>query len=58
MLEVNPAQQAEFATSDAMLTKLFQLGMSIEKHFGCPQDIELVISKGNIIVTQTRPITT
>lgn len=26
--------------------------------FGAPQDIELVVAGGEIIVTQTRPITT
>jgi phosphoenolpyruvate synthase/pyruvate phosphate dikinase len=31
--------------------------MHIEQHFGAPQDIELVFANGEIVVTQTRPIT-
>lgn len=37
---------------------LFEKGEKIEKHFGSPQDIEWVFLAGNIIVLQSRPITT
>lgn len=50
-------QRARYAASQELITEIYNLGMHIEGHFGAPQDIELVVSGGEIIVTQTRPIT-
>lgn len=46
-----------YAASQEMITKIYNLGMRIEKHFGVPQDIELVVVGDEIITVQTRPIT-
>ena len=34
------------------------LSLEVEGHFGCPQDIEFVLSRDGITLVQTRPITT
>jgi len=47
-----------YAASEGLIAEIYRLGMHIEEHFGSPQDIELVVANGEIIVTQTRPITT
>ena len=40
------------------IRQLSQMGLDIEKHFGCPQDIEWAVVKDSIFVLQARPITT
>jgi pyruvate,water dikinase len=40
------------------LTKLAALGRSLEEHFGCPQDIEWAIADGQVLLLQSRPVTT
>lgn len=52
-----PELSAQYAGSDKLIQQIYELGMFIERHFGAPQDIELVVVGGEIIVTQTRPIT-
>ncbi|AXI25408.1 phosphoenolpyruvate synthase [Methanofervidicoccus sp. A16] len=44
--------------SDEELRKLAEMGLSIEKHYGRPMDIEWAIEKGNIYMLQARPVTT
>ncbi|HIP16672.1 MAG TPA: phosphoenolpyruvate synthase [Methanothermococcus okinawensis] len=44
--------------SDEELKKLAEMGLTIEKHYGKPMDIEWGIEKGNIFMLQARPITT
>lgn len=44
------------ALTDEEIRELCVLGLKIEKYFGCPQDIEWVLSNGKFILTQTRPI--
>lgn len=44
--------------SDEELRKLAEMGLTIEKHYGKPMDIEWGIEKGNIFMLQARPITT
>ena len=39
-------------------SKLYQIGKKIEKKLGLPQDIEFAISKGEVYILQSRPITT
>ena len=43
--------------SEAELRSLVDLGNQVEKHFGCPQDIEWGIEGGTIYLLQSRPIT-
>jgi pyruvate,water dikinase len=38
--------------------RLWQLGKRVAEHFGCPQDIEWAISRGELYLLQSRPITT
>ena len=46
------------ALSDAELLELSRLGLSLEAHFGCPQDVEFAVASGRIFLLQSRPITT
>jgi phosphoenolpyruvate synthase/pyruvate phosphate dikinase len=50
-------QRACYAASQELVAKIYRLGMHIERIFGSTQDIELVVSNGEIVVTQSRPIT-
>jgi len=43
--------------SEEELRHLVDLGNQVEKHFGCPQDIEWGIEAGMIYLLQSRPIT-
>lgn len=42
--------------TDQEIRDLCILGLQIEKYFGCPQDIEWVLSDGKFILTQARPV--
>lgn len=42
---------------DSEIKKLADLGMKIEKHYGCPQDIEWCLEKDNLYIVQSRAIT-
>lgn len=58
---INPvlgSSQMKYALSDEKVAELFEICMKAEAHFGKPQDIEFVVSQGEIIITQSRPITT
>ncbi len=70
--EILPEQQNRPALTDEQILRLEGIGRKIEKHFGCPQDIEWCLaddgSKGDIppgevcpltlFIVQSRPITT
>lgn len=56
---VPPNKRQQRALSDEELKALHNLGRSIEKHYGAPQDIEWAIDQqGRLNVLQARPITT
>jgi phosphohistidine swiveling domain-containing protein len=40
-----------------LLTELCRLALEVEKHKGCPQDIEFAVAGGKLYVLQARPIT-
>lgn len=42
---------------DSQIRYLAELGMAIEKHYGCPQDIEWCLEKGELYIVQSRAIT-
>jgi rifampicin phosphotransferase len=44
--------------SAEQITRLLQLGKTIEQHFQAPQDIEWAITERQVFVLQARPITT
>ena len=43
---------------DTLIVKLAKIVDSIQKHYYFPQDIEWALEKGNLYITQSRPITT
>ena len=43
--------------SDHALRKIAHLGADVERHFGCPQDVEWAWASGKLYVVQARPIT-
>lgn len=43
---------------DQQILTLENIGRTIEKHFGCPQDIEWCLVNGIFYIVQSRPITT
>lgn len=52
-----PAQEKEKLSSKE-ITKLVEIGMKIEKHYGKPQDTEWAIEDDRVYFVQSRPITT
>ncbi|HEU5374728.1 MAG TPA: PEP/pyruvate-binding domain-containing protein, partial [Ktedonobacteraceae bacterium] len=40
------------------ITRLFELGTAVERHFGAPQDIEWAIADSQVFLLQARPVTT
>ncbi|XXX82502.1 PEP/pyruvate-binding domain-containing protein [Sorangium sp. So ce134] len=46
------------APDDALVLELGRLGLRLEAHFGCPQDVEFAIAGGSLHLLQSRPITT
>lgn len=56
-LEGDPKGDAPVLTSDELRT-LAELAIRAEQHYGVPQDLEFAIAKGDIFLTQSRPITT
>lgn len=51
------AQQRARTLSDADLRALAELGLRIERHYGCPQDIEWCLVGSALFIVQARPIT-
>lgn len=49
--------RATFCLNDLQVLYLYTLGLALEKHFGCPQDIEWAMDDKRIVLLQTRPIT-
>lgn len=51
--------RGEFSLSLDEISRIADLGMRIERHFGSPQDIEFVLDADReVVITQARPITT
>jgi pyruvate,water dikinase len=44
--------------TDAHVLEVCRFGLSLEEHFGCPQDVEFAIAGGRVFLLQSRPITT
>lgn len=51
-------KQQQLSLSEPVLLQLVELGERVEKHFGCPQDIEWAYEAKEICLLQARPITT
>jgi pyruvate,water dikinase len=56
--ELEPARQNQAALTDAQILELERIGRTIERHFGCPQDIEWCLADDAFYIVQSRPITT
>lgn len=52
------AQPARPALDDGQVLALCRLGLALEAHFGCPQDVEFAVAGGKVWLLQSRPITT
>lgn len=58
-IQVDPADRMRFALTDAEVTELAKQAMIIEKHYGCPMDIEWAKDgdDGKLYIVQARPET-
>ena len=56
--KIEPAWQGLQVLKDEQLLQLEYIGRIIEKHFGCPQDIEWCLADDLFYIVQSRPITT
>lgn len=56
-VEITGEKSTSQVMSDFQIRSLAELGMAIEKHYGCPQDIEWCLEKGKIYIVQSRAIT-
>jgi phosphoenolpyruvate synthase/pyruvate phosphate dikinase len=56
-MAITGAQSTCQVMNDSQIIRLAELGMAIEKHYGCPQDIEWCMEKGALYIVQSRPIT-
>ncbi|HEY9229364.1 MAG TPA: rifamycin-inactivating phosphotransferase, partial [Gemmatimonadaceae bacterium] len=55
---IEPERQSEPVLSDRQAIRIAHLGRKIEAHFGRPQDIEWCLVDDDILIVQSRPITT
>ncbi|MGZ3822539.1 MAG: phosphoenolpyruvate synthase, partial [Mucilaginibacter sp.] len=55
---IEPDHQTRQTLTDEQILQLERIGRSIEKHFGCPQDIEWCLADDTFYIVQSRPITT
>ena len=51
-------EQAKQKITDAEIIQLAEIGLTLEKHYDFPQDVEWATEDGKIYIVQTRPITT
>ena len=56
--QVDLAGQKTQALSDQQILQLARIGIQIEAHFNCPQDIEWCLVDDTFYIVQSRPITT
>ena len=58
-VEVPEERRAAACLDDERLAELLELGRRVERHFGCPQDVEWAIAReGELFLLQSRPVTT
>ncbi len=55
---IEPEQQNKQTLTDEQILELEHIGRRIEKHFGCPQDVEWCLTEDTFYIVQSRPITT
>jgi pyruvate,water dikinase len=57
-VDLTKEEQARQKITDAEIIQLAKIGLTLEKHYDFPQDVEWATEKGKIYIVQTRPITT
>ncbi|OGO01887.1 MAG: phosphoenolpyruvate synthase [Chloroflexi bacterium RBG_13_52_12] len=57
-IDLTKEEQAKQKITDAEIIQLAKIGLTLEKHYDFPQDVEWATEKGKIYIVQTRPITT
>ncbi|WP_435335377.1 phosphoenolpyruvate synthase [Haloarchaeobius sp. TZWWS8] len=57
-VDVSEEMRNERVLSDEELSKLRELGETVETHYDTPQDVEWAIVDGEVFMLQSRPITT
>ncbi|HTZ15823.1 MAG TPA: phosphoenolpyruvate synthase [Mycobacterium sp.] len=55
---LEPAKANSRVLDDNSLRTIAELAIAVERHHGCPQDVEWAISSGTTWLVQARPITT
>jgi len=56
-VRLTPEQADRPCLSDALVYSLTEIALALEKHFGCPQDIEWAVDQdGTVVVLQSRPL--
>ncbi len=58
LLKISRSHSKDQKITDEQIISLAQIGLTLEKHYFFPQDIEWAIEKGQIYIVQTRPVTT
>lgn len=56
-VDISPEDQESRALSDAKLRELVELGTQVDELLGGPQDIEWAFVDGDVVLLQSRPIT-
>jgi len=57
-INLTQEEQARQKITDAEIIQLAKIGLTLEKHYNFPQDVEWATEDGTIYIVQTRPITT
>ncbi|MFZ0716245.1 phosphoenolpyruvate synthase, partial [Mycobacterium sp.] len=58
IVNLDPLQSNSRVLDDESLRGIAELAIAVERHYGCPQDLEWAISSGSYWLVQSRPITT
>ena len=56
-VEITGEKATSQVMNDDQIIQLAKLGMMIEQHYGCPQDIEWCLENGTLCIVQSRAIT-
>ena len=57
-IDLTPDEQAKQKITDDVIIQLARIGKILEEHYDFPQDVEWATQKGELLIVQTRPITT
>lgn len=57
-VDLSPEEAGRRVLKDEEVLELARLGLSVEQHYGSPQDVEWAESGGRLYLVQSRPITT